>query len=252
MRIFIRNTRDSAYRVALLLPALISLGWAGGAAAFDPQLSLANTENDISEIATQVTHWSGHCADLEKAKSTDARLCWWDAAKAINQYTIGDHPLVHDVQRLRMGWLWRALQLTIDSAEPYDRAPIDTQPIRIRHRGPDPARLAGPLACASITLSNYKNCLNATRMIRAAPKFSYLRIKKTVPPAAAPIDKRQTAKPRVSKRKIAATPVRQKIRRKRIVVPAIVQKEEVALPTKPPINSKVQKRKNFSRYARLL
>ena len=249
MRIFIRNTRDSAYRFALLLPALISLGWAGRAAAFDPHLSLANTENDISEIATQVTHWSGHCADLEKAKSTDARLCWWDAAKAINQYTIGDHPLVHDVKRLRIGWLWRALQLTIDSAEPYDHASIDAQPIR--HRGPDPARLAGPLACASITLSNYKNCLNATRMVNAAPKFAYLRIKKAVTPAAVVIGKQKTAKPGVSKRKIAATPVRQKIPRKKIV-PAIVQKQEVALPTKLPINSKVQKRKNFSRYARII
>lgn len=245
--------RGSAYRLVLPLPALLWLGLTGGAAAFDPQLSLANTENNISEIATQVTHWSAHCAELEKAKSnTDARLCWWDAARAINQYTIGDHPLVHNVKRLRLGWLWRALQLTINSAEPYDQASINVQPIRVRQSGPDPARLAGPIACASITLSNYKNCLNATRMVKATPKFAYLRIKKAVTPTAVVIGKQKTAKPAVSNRKIAATPVRQKIRKKEIVVPAAVQKQEVVLPTKPPTISKVQKRKNFSRYARII
>jgi hypothetical protein len=250
MRIFIRNTRYSAYGFALLLLSeLLWLGLAGEAAALDSRLSLAKTDSDVSEIATQVTHWSGLCAELEKAKSsTDARLCWWDAAKAINQYTIGDHPLIHDIKRLRIGWLWRALQLTIDSAEPQDQASIDAQPVRIRQSGPDPARLAGPIACASITLSNYKNCLRATRMVKATPKFAYLRIKKAAALAPVVIKKKKTAKSRISKGKVAATPVRQKIRKKKIVVPAIVRKQEVALPT----GSKVQKRKNFSRYARLI
>jgi hypothetical protein len=58
---------------------------------------------------------------------------------------------------------------------------------------------------------------------------------------------------------MAATPAQQKIRKKKkTVMPVIVQKREVALPTKLPISSrlptisKVQKKKNFSRYARMI
>jgi hypothetical protein len=233
------------------LLTLFYLGLASGLAALDPSLPLASTQDRksdaidvrLSEIVTQVKHWSAHCAELEKAESTiDTRLCWWKAATAIKQYTIGDHPLIDDVRRLRIGWLWRAVQLTLELAEPKNQESIDAQPIR--QIGPDPARLAGPIACASIILSNYKKCLTAMRQVKASAKIAYPRIKQVAVPAAAMIDKKKAAKPKmVSKTKALAAPVRHKIRNKEIVMPAIVRKQEVRLPIVP----EVQRKKNFSR-----
>ena len=254
MRALIGDTRDSGQGFLFVsLLTLSYLGLASGAATFDSRLPLASTQDrksdaidvPLSEIATQVEHWSAHCAELEKAKnSTDARLCWWDAANAIDQYTIGDHSLIDDVKRLRIGWLWRAVQLTLELAEPKDQGSIDVQPIRIRQGGPDPARLAGPKVCASIILSNYKKCLIATRLVKASPKLAYPRSKEVVVPAAATFDKKKTATPKInSKTKALAASVPQKTRKKEILVPPVAPREEVALPIAP----KVQKTKNFSR-----
>src|SRR5688572_28495658 len=146
MRALVGNRRDSAKGLLFfLLLTLFYLGLASGAATFDSGLPLASTQDRksddidvrLSEIATQVKHWSEHCAELEKAKSNvETRLCWWDAAKAIDQYTIGDHPLIDDVKRLRIGWLWRAVQLTLELAEPQDQGSIDVQHIGMLS-GPD-------------------------------------------------------------------------------------------------------------------
>ena len=244
------NKRDSAQGFLFFsLLTLFYLGLASGAATFDSGPPLASTQDrksdaidvQLNEIATQVKHWSDHCAELEKTKSNvDTRVCWWAAAKAIDQYTIGEHPLIDDVKRLRIGWLWRTVQLTLELAEPKDQVSLDAQPKRMRQSGPDPARLAGPIVCVSIILSNYKKCLTATRLVKASPKLAYPRSKEVVAPA---VDKKKTATPKMISKTNALASVRQKIRKKEIVTPTIIRKEEVA----QPLALKLQKTKNFSR-----
>jgi len=241
-------TRDSAHRslffslLTILYPAL-----ANGAYAFDSPVLVSeqnrksvSLETLLNEITTQVTYWSAHCLELEESKKkTDASQCWWNAAKEINRYTIGDHPLTVDVNQLRMDWLWRGLQLSLES--------LDVQPQPMPLDGPDPARFAGPVACSSITLSDYKRCLAATPALRGPPKkHSQSRRKGVAIPAIATINKKKMAKPAGTKTKVATTPVLRKKHKQKVVERLTVRKREVALPIAP----KVQKKKNFSAYPR--
>jgi hypothetical protein len=241
-------TRDSAHRslffslLTLLYPAL-----ANGACAFDSPVSVAeqngkgvSLETLLGEITTHVTYWSAHCLELEESKrKTDASQCWWNAAKAINRYTVGDHPLTVDVNQLRMDWLWRGVQLSLES--------LDVQPQPMRLDGPDLARFAGPVACSSIILSDYKRCLAAIPALGAPLKqHSQSHRKEVAIPGTATINKKKTAGPTGTKTKVATTPVLRKKLKKKIVEPLAMRKREVALPIVP----KVQKRKNFTAYPR--
>lgn len=233
----------------IFLLAVLYQGSASGAAAFDSHLP--RESDNVAEIAAQVKYWSGHCGEKEKAKNnSDARQCWWDAAKALGHYTTGDHALVGEVRRLRIGWLWRALQLTIEAADPSSQRSSDAQRGLRRRNGPDLARLAGPVACSSITLSDYNNCLTATPALRAPPKQRAQSRRKVVvtPTIVRSTGKKIAARPHRMKTKPVIASVPRKPRTKKVVKAAAVGKQEAALPVDITyqVVAKVRKR-NFAR-----
>jgi hypothetical protein len=214
---------------------VIYLGLASGAWAFD--VRPARESDDVSEIAEQVKHWSGRCSEKEKAKNnSEASRCWWDAAKVLDHYTTGDHSLVGEVRDLRIDWLWRALQLTLEAADSPSRGSIDAQ------RG-----LAGPVACASIMLSDYKNCLTALFALTISPKtLTQSRRKGMKVSTSATINQQKIVSPKGTKTKTAARPGQGKTRKRKVSERLAVREREVALP----IIAKVQKKKNFTAYPR--
>jgi hypothetical protein len=222
------GVRDFVFLSSL---TLLCLGLARGAAALDSQLQPVS--DPLIEIATQVTQWSDRCAEMEKAKQTVAASeCWWRGATVINQFTVGSHPLVGEVKRLRMDWLWRALQLVLEATESDQQEEREPR----FSGGHDPARIAGPPACASILASDYKQCLGTTTGTGSA--LAHLP-SKTAPTYSSAAVNKKNRKLRVLKTKLETT--RPKIRRTKVKV--VPSNEEVALQ----IVKKVPRKGNFAR-----
>ena len=221
------GVRDFIFLFSL---TLFWLELASGAFALDAQSHPVS--DPLIEIATQVTQWSHRCGEMEKAKPTiAARECWWQAAKAINRFTVGSHPFVGEVKRLRMDWLWRALQLVLEANESDQRGEIKPH----FSSGHDPARIVGPSACSSNVASDYKQCLGTTG---AGSAIAHKRIK-TAPTYNSTAINKKNGKLRVLKTKLETT--RRKVLRKK--AKAAPSKEEVALP----IIQKVSTKRNFAR-----
>jgi hypothetical protein len=217
--------------ILLFSLTLLWLELATGAVALDSQPHPVS--DPLIEIATQVMQWSNRCAEMEKTKPTiAARECWWQAAKAINRFTVGSHPLVGEVKRLRMDWLWRALQLVLEANVSDQRGEMKPH----FSSGHDPARIVGPPACSSIVASDYKQCLRTTT--GAGSAIAHPRVKTAPTYNSAAINKKN-GKLRVSNTKLETT--RPKILRKK--VKAAPSKEEVALP----IVQIVPRKRNFAR-----
>jgi hypothetical protein len=232
-RVEIRASMRVGVRDFIFLSSLTLFcqGLATGAAALDshPQ----PMSDPLIEIETQVTRWSSRCAEMEQARRTvAARECWWQAAKVINQFTVGSHPLVGEVKRLRIDWLWRAIQLVLveatKSGQQEEMEPHFSG-------GHDPARIVGPPACSSIAASDYKQCLGTTTgagFVIAHPGS------KTAPTYNSAVINEKDVKLRVSKKTKLDT-TRPKLRRKKVKA----RHKEVALP----IVQKVVRKRNFAR-----
>jgi hypothetical protein len=222
------GVRDFMFLFSL---TLIWLELASGVLALDSQSHPVS--DPLIEIATQVTQWSNRCAEMEKTKPTiDARECWWRAAKAINRFTVGSHPFVGEVKRLRMDWLWRALQLVLEANESDQRGEMKPH----FSSGVDPTRIVGPPACSSIVASDYKQCFGTTtgggsaiahRRIETAPTYNSAAINKKNGELRVSKTKLETTRPKVLRKKAKATP----------------SKKVVALP----IVQKVSSKRNFAR-----
>ena len=62
-----------------------------------------------------------------------------------------------------MEWLWRGSRLFLQRQEPeLPASSVAVEPAPPARTGPDPARVAGPVACASILSSDREECLAAT------------------------------------------------------------------------------------------
>jgi hypothetical protein len=231
-----QSTRNSAYGLfRLLLLTVLYLGWGSAVFALDsspaPNGKGDSLEAWLNQIAAQVQYWSTRCGEMEEAKKNDdASQCWLSAAREVSRYTTADHSLVEDIKQLRMDWLWRALQISLESIGPKYQASFDAAIVDFG--GPHPARLAGPVACSSIAASDYSKCLSATATIRAAiAKSTQLRRKEAVTPRIARnTGKKIAARPRRAKTKLATTPVAREGRKKKVAKAVSVRKQEAALP----------------------
>ena len=213
------TTHESVF--CLLLLAFFCWGLAGSASAIDSPTAPSGLRQSSeppnasgSGVAAQLEYWPAKCLDLEKSgTNTDASRCWWYGAEALSRYATADRPLSEDLEAIRTDWLWRGVRLSLRVQETRETSPLaepdpegrqsspvepypenkspPAEPVPIARQGPDPARIAGPVSCASILLSDREKCLAATKAATTPEK-------KQVQP-----QKKKAAKVKVSKKKAA-------------------------------------------------
>ncbi len=214
--------RDTTHEsVFCLLLAFFCWALAGAASAIDSPTAPSGHRQSSepsnasgSGIAAQLEYWPAKCLELEKSgTNTDASRCWWYGAEALSRYATANRPLSEDLEAIRTDWLWRGVRLSLRVQESRESSPAEpdpesrktsplelypesrkaspAEPVPIARQGPDPARIAGPVSCASILLSDREKCLAATTAATTPEK-------KQVQP-----QKKKAAKVKVSKKKAA-------------------------------------------------
>jgi hypothetical protein len=150
-----------------ILPTLFGLGLVSGAAAFEPQ-SIDEGE-ELAEIAEKVEHWSERCIAKDKSRhGDDARQCWWDAAKMLDEHISGDHPLLEAVRKLRVSWLWRSMQLTLEAADTHQKAAVILGSADARYNESPPAYSTRPVATEDVATATKAGKFRAASTVKSS------------------------------------------------------------------------------------